>query len=169
MSVQYTCIGTIVNTQGLNGELRLKENIDISEFFDKFDKIMLKSGNDYIPFNLKKIVKHSKKGWVVTLKNIDDIKKAETFIFRDIYIPSSFDYGNETFDIDEAEIEYFTIVNDVRYALLEIKENGNEDLLTFANENGKEMHIPHIDHFVVDIDHESGEIVLQNFDGLDEI
>ena len=105
----------------------------------------------------------------MTLKSIDDISKAESFIFRDIYVPTSFDFGNETFDISAEELEYFTVVNDVRYTLTDIAENGNEDLLTFVSECGKNMHIPHVDHFVVDMNHESGEIVLQNFDGLDEI
>ncbi len=165
----YTCIGTIVDTQGLGGSLRLKENIDLSEFFNKFDKVLLKSGEDFISFDLTNIVKHNKKGWVISLKNISDVSSAETFILRDVYISSSLKDGDEEFNIQEVDIDFFTHINGKRYILKDILENGNEDLLSFIDEEGKSLYIPNIDHFVIDINYDSGEIVLQNYEGLDEI
>ena len=165
----YTCIGTIVDTQGLNGSLRLKEKIDLSEFFNKFDKVLLKSGEDFISFDLSNIVKHNKKGWVISLKNINDVSSAETFILRDVFVSSNFKDGDKEFNLQEKEIEFFTYISGKRCILNDILENGNDDLLSFINEDGKSIFIPNIEHFVVNIDYSTGEIVLQNYEGLDEI
>ena len=165
----YICIGSVVNTHGLNGDLRLKENLDISEFFDKFDKIMLKSGSDYIDFDVKKIERHNKKGWILSLSEIDTISKAESFIWRDIYVPKFIDIDNKQFEIFDDEIEFYTFDEGKRFTLFDIVKNGVDNLLSFRDEKGKTMLIPEIDHFVVSIDYESGEIILQNTEGLIDI
>jgi len=165
----YICIGSVVSTHGLGGELRLKENLDIGEFFDKFDEIMLKSGSDYISFDVRKIVKHNKKGWILSLKGIDSISKSESFLLRDIYVPKTIGLGNDQFEIEDNDVEFYATVEGKKYTLFDIVENGNEDLLNFKDENEKVMLIPDIDHFVVSINYESGEIVLQNIEGLIDI
>lgn len=165
----YTCIGNIVDTQGLNGELRLKQSIDISEFFDKFDTVFLKSGSDYISYKVKKLFEHSKRGYVLSIEGVSDIRRAEYFILRDIYVPKEIEVGDTTVEVDADEIEFYTFINGIRYVLADVVENSHNDLLQLVNEDGKEIMVPHIDHFVTDIDHDTGEIFLQNVEGLDEI
>ena len=153
------CIGKIVNTHGLKGEVKI-----ISDF--KYKNLVFKKNFVFYVNNEKLIVKSYRKHKMfdmVTFDLIDDINNVLKYKGKDIYINRE--------DIKEKIIlneDYIGLeVYSDRYIGIveEIMKNPAHDILV-VNNNGKINLIPNIEEFVKSVDVDNKKIIINEIEGL---
>lgn len=153
------CIGKIVNTHGLKGEVKI-----ISDF--KYKNLVFKKNFVFHVNNEKLIVKSYRKHKMfdmVTFDLIDDINNVLKYKGKDIYINRE--------DIKEKIIlneDYIGLeVYSDRYIGIveEIMKNPAHDILV-VNNNGKINLIPNVEEFVKSVDVDNKKIIINEIEGL---
>ena len=148
------CIGKVVNTHGIKGELRLLSN------FKYKNEVFKKDNNIYIGREKVKIKTYRvhKKYDMLTLDGFNDINEVLKFKGEKAYI-------------DENEYNFSGILNEDLIGLkvydnnkligtvLKIEENAGKELLVIKKD-GKEYLIPYVDEFIKSISNEKIELNL---------
>lgn len=159
-------VGKIVNAVGLKGEVKVYNYSDSSEIYEITPEM-------YVGSELLQIenVRLQKNMVILKLEGINDRNAAEAAKGRDIFITED--------DLPELEEgEYYvrdligmTVEEDgnVLGKVTDVLQNTAQDVFEVERENGKQLLIPRVDEFVLDIDLDTRKIKVKLPDGLLEL
>ena len=162
--MEYLCIGKIVNTHGIKGEVRLLSNFKFKE------KVFIKDFNIYIGKNKKNEVINSyrphKQFDMITIKGITNINDVLKYKGEKVYINKLDLKLNKDEYLDEDLIDFKVVVNDkVVGKVLDIDKNSVQKKLIVKKEE-KEFLVPLVYGIIKNINLKDGLIVLEDIKGL---
>ncbi|MFV0499049.1 MAG: ribosome maturation factor RimM [Bacilli bacterium] len=149
-------IGKIVNTHGLKGDLKVAFN-DIN-LFDLGMNIYIQTKVELLKFNLTSLKLH-KNHLLIRLDSNDNINDVEKYKGCDIFIEKNKD-----------EIYYSDLIG---YKIVDTNKNVCGNVINIFNNNAHDIFvldngsmIPYVDNFVVKIDNNNNEIIINIIEGL---
>ena len=152
--MNYYNVGKIVNTQGLQGEMRVMSVTDFAEErFKKGSVLALFDKKDNFVMNVE-IASHRK------MKNFDIVKFKGMYHINDIekYRDFTLKVAEEDLsDLDEGEFYYHEILQPGANDVWVVKRKGKRDLL-----------LPYIPPVVLNIDLENSRVDVEIPEGLDD-
>ena len=162
--MKYLCIGKIVNTHGIKGEVRLLSNFKFKEKVFKKDFVIY-IGKDKIKESINSYRTH-KQFDMITIKNITNINDVLKYKGKKVYIEKS-DLKLEPNEyLDEDLINFDIIINDKAIGkVTDIKKNTYQKQL-IVNKEGKEYLVPLVYGIINSINLEDGTIVIEDIKGL---
>ena len=141
-------IGKIINTHGIKGELKIISSTDFEEErFAVGNTVNIQFGKELVPMEVASFRRH-KGCLLVAFKDLLNINFVEKYKGCVISVDS-----DELQKLDEDEV-------------VEIIETLAHDTLRVRNAEGKEVLIPYVDAFIVDVDVELKKIVVHVIEGL---
>jgi 16S rRNA processing protein RimM len=157
-NMDYIYIGTITDTHGIKGELRIKSN------FEYKDQIFKKDFNIYIGDNkIKETIntyRYHKIYDMVTLYNYDNINQVLKYLKQKVYVLRSDLNINKGYVLDDLINMSIYENNNLLGKVIDIFDNNGNILLNIKGE--KEFYIPYNDNFIKKVDINSGKIEVSN-------
>ena len=159
-------LGTITKAHGYKGELNVHLDTDEPEAYKKLESIFIERNGLLVPFFLKKSQLHKGNHLRILLEDFDE---PESLIGRNIYLPlqSLPDLGENKFYyheiigyqmINEDGVEVGEIIN--------VRDTTAQDLFEINSPDGKEILIPVIDQWILEVDDHKKTIRVSLPDGL---
>lgn len=168
--MDYIQIGTIINTHGLRGELKIRSSSDFDEIrYQPGSEVFIYCGGSYLRCRVASFRTHQEYS-LVSFEHLEDINLVEKYkgcpvcIEKDARhaLPEGEYYVDELVGL-EAVDEDGNLIGKV----LTVEEtNGAQNNLRVAREGGREVLIPNIPEFVREIDLEQRHIVIHVEEGL---
>ena len=170
--MNYFNVGKIVNTQGLQGEMRVLSVTDFAEErFKKGNRLALFDKKDQFVMDVE-IASHRK------VKNFDIIKFKGMYHINDIekYRDFSLKVAEEDLtDLEDGEFYYHEIIglevyeNDLLLGTIkEILQPGANDVWVVKRKGKRDLLLPYIPPVVLGIDVEQGRVDVEIPEGLDD-
>lgn len=170
--MNYFNVGKIVNTQGLQGEMRVLSVTDFAEErFKKGNKLVLFDKKDQFVMDVE-IASHRK------AKNFDIIKFKGMYHINDIekFRDFSLKVAEEDLsDLEDGEFYYHEIIglevyeNDVLLGTIkEILQPGANDVWVVKRKGKRDLLLPYIPPVVLEIDIKQGRVDVEIPEGLDD-
>ena len=160
---EMICIGKIVGTHGIKGELRILSNFEkkLAVFTPNF-KIYF--GSNYEEFKITNY-RHHKNYEMITLEGISNINEVLKYKGMFVYIKRS--------DLRLTKNEYLLDELIGMVILHDKKELGKVGNIVYNNANilmeikgARNFYIPINDNFIVDVNLDKKEIIVKNIEGL---
>lgn len=162
-------VGTIVNTHGIKGELRVIPITDFPE--DRFKsgaKLYLKNKDQTLEFTVESSRPH-KSFILLKLKGYDNINDVEKYVKSELFAD-----GEEVSDLNEGEFLYKQIIGltvvDKELGevgkITEIMELGSNDVWVVKSPKYKEILLPYIDDVIKKVDLDNQVVEVEIPDGL---
>ncbi|UQS83477.1 ribosome maturation factor RimM [Bombilactobacillus thymidiniphilus] len=151
----YLRVGTIINTHGLKGELKIRTTTDQPEQrFIKGQQLFIQSQQYLRPVTLQSVRVH-KGNWLLQIKEIADLTAAEQYRNCDLYIATA--------DLPELPLgQYYykdilgiTVIDQTHGLLgkvVDIWDLGPNDVWTVRNQQGAEVLIPILKSVLLNVD-----------------
>lgn len=159
--MNYICIGEIVNTHGIKGELRIVSDIEYKDYI--FQKgVHLYIGKERIEETIA-TYRYHKIYDMVTLEGLQDIndvlgyKGEKVYINRDAFNFPSF--------LKEDLIGLDVLSNGYQGKVTSILKSKAHDILVIEKENQKHL-VPYVDELIENIDFENKKIEITDMKGL---
>lgn len=170
--MNYFNVGKIVNTQGLQGEMRVLSVTDFAEErFKKGNKLALFDKKDQFVMDVE-IASHRK------VKNFDIIKFKGMYHINEIEKFRDFTLKvreEDLTDLEDGEFYYHEIIglkvyeNDVLLGTIkEILQPGANDVWVVKRKGKRDLLLPYIPPVVLGIDIEQGRVDVEIPEGLDD-
>lgn len=154
-------IGIFNKPHGINGEISISFKFDDDEF-ENLEKIIVDIDGIFVPFFIEDIRFKNNITALVSLDGIESEDDAKMFINKKIYcLKTDFLESDEMlfdsesligFTIKEPNGEIIGIVDDI--------DDSTENYLFIVNHNDKEVYIPIVDDFIIDVDSDNRIIVM---------
>lgn len=168
--MNYICIGKIVNTHGLKGELKIQSYSD-------FDRERYKKGNTvYIQFegNYVEAVcagcRVAKGFTFVTFEDMKDINLVEKYKTCEVYIPAESRKTLKKGEYYRSDLTGLTAVGDngtVIGTVTAVEEtNSRQNHIRIRREDESEVLVPWIPAFILNVDLEAGTVTVRVIEGL---
>ena len=168
--MEYIEIGKIVNTHGLKGELKIESWSSFDEIrYAKGNTVFLKIDNKYVPFTVATYRSH--KGFpLVSFEGFQDINLVEKYKFHIVYIDKDERdeleedefYSDELLDLDVLDDDS----NKIGTVIAVEFTNGAQDNLRVRTSEGKEVLVPYVDEFILDVNLDENYVQIHLMDGL---
>ncbi|MGM8214447.1 ribosome maturation factor RimM [Bacillaceae bacterium W0354] len=170
MDERFYNVGKIVNTHGINGEVRVIAVTDFEERFDPGSRLFFFNEGQSEPEEL--IVKTHRKHKqfdLLSFENFNSINDVERFKGGKLKVSHS-----DLNELDEGEFYYHEIIgcdviSSTGHPIGKVKEilsPGANDVWVVQRDGKKDALIPYIDSIVKQIDIEKREIVIDVMEGL---
>lgn len=161
-------IGKIINTHGIKGELKIISSSDFEEErFAVGNSVNIQFGKELIPMEVASFRRH-KGCLLVAFKDLMNINFVEKYKGCVISVDS-----DEMQELDEDEVYFYQLIdckvideeNNELGMVVEIIETAAHDILRIRNDEGKEVLIPYVDAFIVDVDVDEKVIIVHLIEG----
>lgn len=161
-------IGKIINTHGIKGELKIISSSDFEEErFAVGNSVNIQFGKELIPMEVASFRRH-KGCLLVAFKDLMNINFVEKYKGCVISVDS-----DELQELDEDEVYFYQLVdckvideeNNELGMVVEIIETAAHDILRIRNDESKEVLIPYVDAFIVDVDVDEKVIIVHLIEG----
>lgn len=165
----YFKVGTIVNTHGIRGEVKIMAITDFaSDRFKKGAELQIDTNQGFVPVNVQASRMH-KNMWLVLFEGVTNINEIEKYKTHDIYV-----YGEERAALGDDEYYYDEIIGcrvvdlagNVIGTISEIMETGANDVWIIQRDGKSDALIPMIDDVVKQVDVENKLVTIDALEGL---
>lgn len=156
-------IGYIKKAHGLNGTCKIQLHHDLN--FEAIKTVFLEQSDDVIPYVVERLNQR-----YLTLRLIDTIDKAKKLKGCRVFVPKKFIYFEDNISELDTLLGY-TVLDQTNKSLGIITDfvDNNSSGLLVVRESEKEILIPFVDDFIVNIDHSKRELTMNLPDGLSDI
>ncbi len=153
-------LGTIVNTHGLKGEVRVLSNTDQIEQRFKSGNIIFLEDDKKLEIDSFRIHKNF---ILVTFKNLNNINEVEIFKGKKIYFERDFENEDDVEFYYSDLIEYEAIDQDKKTigTIVEYFDQGPYYSFVIKLENNKTINLPIIDEFVGEVNEKDRKILFK--------
>lgn len=163
--IELIRVGKIVKTHGVNGELLLKLEPGKAPA-NKKEPVFLEFDGIQVPFFIHNSRNATPVDWYVVFDDYQTLSLAEKLLGRVVSIPPA----NLAFsdDVDPADVLIGYKVRDINFGYVGVVsfiQQGRQDLMVIENE-GQEILVPFVEDFILEIDDEDKQIVIETPDGL---
>lgn len=163
-------IGKIVNTHGLRGEVKVIPWTDSAEDFENIKNVCIKDKSEYINLTVKS-VKYQKNNLIIGFNEFKDINEVEKYKNAVLYchrdelgeLPDGVHYI-----VDLIGLNVVTEDGDTVGVIADVFNAGASDIYDVKREGKKNLLLPVIDEVVKEIDIDSGKVVVNIMEGLDD-
>ena len=167
--MEYIKIGKIVNTFGLNGELKINSFTDFNEQrFKKGNTIYILFQNEYIAMEVLKYRVH-KNMLLVSFNNYLDINLVEKYkgceIFFDKTAIEPLKKG-EYYFFQLENLEVYSEENEYLGKVIKVEESVASNLLRIKKKDETEVLVPYISNFIKEVDLKNQKIIIHTIAGL---
>ncbi len=166
--MNYIKIGTIVNTRGIKGQLKVKSLTDFqADRYQKGAEIFIFHQNRYKPFIIHHYENH--KGMdLLTLKGLEDINQVLPYKGCDIFVPEDDDVYLEDNEYHLSELlDCEVFQNQVSVGrIVGVRELPQGDYLVIKTNDNEEKLVPFRDEFVLSVNLERQRIDIIAMEGL---
>ena len=162
----YFCIGKIVGTRGLKGELKVEPYTDFPEDFYEIKNIFLDIESE--PLSIKNIRVH-KSQVLILLTDVQNRTQAEFMRGKLLYaFKKDIPLGEDRFFIEELKgcLVEDTNSNEIYGTVNDIFNTGANDIYSIITEEGKEYLLPIIDGTIKEINLEDNKIIINPIKGV---
>lgn len=163
---EYIYLGSIVNTFGIKGELKVMTESDfIEERFSKGKKVYFKFGKEMQEHHATGFRVH-KNNVLLQIDDIKDINLVEQYVGCDIYASAEdeLDLEEDDYYIDDlVDLEVYNTLGDFIGIVTDVLEMPRGYLLEVKDGNKKVL-IPFVEAFVKDITED--KIIIEEIEGL---
>ncbi|KAA8370614.1 ribosome maturation factor RimM [Leuconostoc carnosum] len=162
-------VGTIVNTHGIRGEVKIMAITDFPEKrFKKGVELQIETKQGLVPMTVQSSRLH-KNMWLVLFEGITNINEIEKYKTDDIYVAS-----DERQELEDDEYYYDEIIDsrvvdltgNVIGIVSEIMTTGANDVWVVKREGQPDALIPMIDDVVKSVDVDNKLITIDALEGL---
>ncbi len=165
----YFKVGTIVNTHGIRGEVKILAITDFAdERFKKGAELQVETKDGFVPFKVQSSRLH-KNMWLVLFEGVNNINDIEKYKTHDVYV-----YGAARETLGDDEYYYDEIIdsrvfdldgNDIG-VVSEIMTTGANDVWVVQRPGQKDALIPMIDDVIKNVDVDNKRITIDALEGL---
>ena len=167
-------IGEIISHHGIKGEVKvypttddIKRFDDLKDFYIVESKDANDSDFDNAKLYEKENVKYLKNTVILKIKGYDSIEASTELIRKNIYVSRKDAVAlkdNEFFVVDLIGMSVY--VDDTKVGeVLDVMKNKANDLIVVKYQ-GKEILVPLVDEYVVNVDTNLGKVTIKNIEGL---
>ncbi|PKP04406.1 MAG: 16S rRNA processing protein RimM [Bacteroidetes bacterium HGW-Bacteroidetes-6] len=163
--IELILVGKIVKTHGVNGELLLKLEPGKAPANTK-EPVFLEFDGIQVPFFIHSSRNTTPVDWYVIFDDYQSLSLAEKLLGRAVSIPGTNLAAISDADPTEELIGYK--VRDINFGyvgILKFIQQGMQDLMIIEND-GREILVPFVEDFIMEIDDEDKQIVIETPDGL---
>jgi 16S rRNA processing protein RimM len=164
-------LGKIAKKFSFKGEVLLYLDTDEPELYENLESVLVEINKNLIPFFIENGSLHKNDFLRVKFEEVDSEEEADSIIGCEIYLPLTMlpklegnkFYFHEVIGFD-VEDKRLGIVGEI----VSINDSTAQPLFEVLN-NGVEILIPMIDHFLVEIDRKNKKVVMNLPEGLIEM
>lgn len=156
--------GKIVKTHGINGEVLIKFEVGKVPANTK-EPVFLDFEGIQVPFFVQSVRVSTPIDWFVVFDDYNSLSRANLLLGRQVFVPADSIVKSDELTI--ADLVDFEVLDEKQGRigrLLEIVE-GRQDLMIIERD-GKEVLIPFVEDFILEIDDENKRIIVDIPDGL---
>ena len=168
--MDYICIGTVINTHGIKGELKIRSCSDFdAERYCEGNTVYLKTKEVYLPFTAASFRVH--KGYsLVSFKGYEDINLIEKYKGCNVYIDS-----NDQQPLPEGEYYMAQMIGlkvldqsgtEIGTVIDVEQTNGAQNNLRIQKKDGTSFLIPNVPVFVKKVDLKEKTITVMLIEGM---
>lgn len=165
----YTCIGKITKTHGYDGMVLVSLDVDNTEDFIELESVFVEFNGKLVPFFVESISLSGKSNARIAFFDYNSDKKIDEFVGCSLYLPSDC-MPEESADSASSELIGYRAINSESNTLIgtidDIIDNPAQELFVITDEKGREVLIPAVDEFVVNIDDNTQTIQFRLPEGL---
>jgi len=155
-------IGTIVNTQGLKGDVRVYPDTDYRERFEELEYLYFEGLKE--KFYIEK-VRYKKNLAILKFKGLDHINDVEKYMNLVVYT-EKLELEDRVYVTDIIGMKLVDHIKGEIGVLVDVVQNPAHDLYLIKTTDGRDVLIPVVDEFIKEIDMESRIINVTLIEGL---
>ena len=173
MKEEYMQVGTIVNTHGVKGEMKIMPTTDDVKRFELLKEIFVETKDGLVVYPITS-VRYLKNLVLLKLENIDDMTQAERLKTCDIKIPKSLALTlkeDEYYIGDLYNMEVVTKDGEKLGKITDILFTGSNDVYVVKNvidPGRKDVLIPAIKQCILSVDINENTMIVHLLEGLRE-
>ncbi|WP_068596964.1 ribosome maturation factor RimM [Vaginella massiliensis] len=163
-------LGKITKKHGFKGNLVIHLDTDEPELYHNLESVFVEQDGKLIPFFFESIQAYQGEKLLVKIEDVEG-DEADRFINRSLYLPLSTLPKLEGTSFYYHEIIGFTIFDQTNTEIGQIKNVNDSAAQAFfeVDVNGKEILIPIIDQWILEVDRDHKAMLIDIPDGLLEI
>ncbi len=164
--MEYICIGKIITTHGLNGEIKIRSDFEKKHLcFIPDMKVYI--GEDKLCLTINTYRRHQEYD-MITFKEINDIDKVIPFKQQDIYIDKDdLKLNNEDYLLNDL-INLDVYNDDILYGKVSDYENHNSNIiLNIKKSDNGEVIVPLCERYIINVDKDNKRINATNLGELE--
>lgn len=159
-------VGKIVNAVGLKGEVKVYNYSDSSEIYETTPQMY--AGDELLTIENVRVQKNMV---ILKLQGIDDRSAAEAARGRELFITE-----NDLPELEEGEYYVRDLIGmtvkengEVLGKVTDVLQNTAQDVFEVERDGGRQLLIPRVDEFILDIDIKTRQIQVKLPEGLTEL
>jgi len=168
--MEYICIGKIVNTFGIKGELKIQSYSDFDALrYKKGNTVYVRKDGKYLPFRIASFRSH--KGFsLVSFAEHQNINLVEQYKECEIFIEESSRTKLPEGEYYRSELEGLSVYTEDHELIGTVKAveetNGANNYLRIVTADEKEVLVPYVKAFISSVDPEQKQIIIRKVEGL---
>lgn len=164
-------LGHISRLHGFKGEVVAVFDTDRAEAYETLESVFLEDRGELIPFFIDGLARNPKGHFILKFEEVDDEPTAKSLIGSSLWLPMEILPPLEGKNFYFHEVVGFALLQDgVEIAkVLEVLENAAQPLFKAQSPEEKEILIPAVDEFIIEIDRANQSISVQLPEGLLEL